>query len=129
MGPSRISGNRLLRGGVCYIVNRNHPFVSEVMEALDERQRRLLERLLAMFKVGLPVAAIYADMANDQSVEMPPEQACLELSMELNSRLRSAGDDPYVRDVLIGAIPSLDPFSMYPDITRKLIEDLRDAKH
>lgn len=117
-----------IREGICYVINREHPFVMDCLDALSNAQRSNLERLMSMVEVGLPVAAIYADMANDRSVEIPEETVLEELSTELAAKLQAIGNDTVAREKFLAALPKLDPFSMYPVITRNLIKELESGE-
>lgn len=114
-----------IRGGISYGINRAHPFVDEAFEGLSREERCHLEQMLKMIEVGLPVDAIYHDMAADRPVELPLDQVTADLKQQLNVLIERVGDDKEARANVLTALPKLDPFSMYPVISRKLIEDMK----
>jgi hypothetical protein len=128
-GPvTRLWERQNSRNGLSYAINPQHPFVSEVSDALPSSSRCLLDRLLRMIEVGLPLDSIYHDMSSDRSVEKSAPEVNESLRSQLESLLERVSNDPVAKLKLLSAIPRLEPFSMYPVITKKLLSEIDNVE-
>jgi hypothetical protein len=59
----------LVRDGVNYVVNRHHPLVESLRDALDGQDAGLLDQLLRTMEMSLPTDSLYADMASERRVQ------------------------------------------------------------
>ena len=115
-----------VRGGIAYAINRDHPQLTAIRDALRKGDELQLRAVLKMLELSLPVDAIYADMAADLSVEPPVAELQAELKELARTWIERAGN-ARARSKLIGAMPLLEPFSMYPGVTRRILEDLKSS--
>jgi len=107
------------RDGFLYEVNRNHPSVVELKKQFGDSTQ--IDRLLSLIEVGLPTTAIYADIASDRNVEPGDNLLMQSLGAQLRDWLKAVSDNPIAVNAILQALPTLEPFSMYPEVTRKLI--------
>jgi hypothetical protein len=119
---NRIQG----RGGISYRINREHPFVTALVESLDDDQRRLLRGILDTLELTYPADSLYADMASDRprSVEAHNLESLKELALQV---LDAAGNLPGGRNSLLEILHTIEPFSSYPDLTGEIVEELKHA--
>lgn len=116
------------RDGICYIINRDHPAITLFRNRLDEDSRQLLEIVLDTIERTYPVDALYADMASDRP-QYFDEKNLKEKLIELARNLLAVTTDiEGGRDRLLQALPSLDPFCLYPNVTETIIKELSDAR-
>lgn len=118
-----------VRGGIRYAINREHPFVKAIADALDDQERSLLERLLQTLEMSLPADALYADMASERRVETKVEgQDTDEFLRDLAYRMLNAiGRGSPAAEQFLQALPHIEPFSMHPNSARRIQETLRNA--
>lgn len=117
---NRIEG----RGGISYVVNRDHPAVTALTGKLDLSAKRLLELLLDTIERTFPADALYADMASDLPTWCDDENIRNTLKELALSLLSAAEALDGGRDRLLASLPLLDPFCEYPDITTSILEEL-----
>jgi hypothetical protein len=113
------------RGGIDYLVNREHPAL-----AIGEAKARL-EPLLRALELALPADAIYADMAADRTIEngtVPDKELEADLESMAARLLEGVADLPEARARLLGSIPTLEPFSIHPDVTNRVLRRLTDGQ-
>lgn len=122
--------NRMVvRGGVSYTVNREHPAVLSVREALDERDFGRLSGLLRTLELSLPTDALYADMASERRVQNDNDAAeVVNMLRDLATRLTEAADDPTAAERILAMLPQIEPFSSYPAATKHVQESLRHVR-
>jgi hypothetical protein len=80
-----------------------------------------------MLELALPADAIYADMASDLPIERTEVEVESYLLEQAQQWLGKIGKDAPARKRLIAALPTLEPFSMYPAVTRKIMMELGHA--
>jgi hypothetical protein len=119
----------VLRDGVNYVVNRNHPVVSAIREALDETAVTRLEHLLKTVEMSLPTDSIYADMASERKVQEAGEGPEAEefLAELLAKWIEVAGPDHSTIRNLVEGLVNIEPFASYPSTTKRITEALRHA--
>lgn len=118
-----------VRGGIRYAINREHPFIKAISDAIDDRERALLERLLQTLEVSFPADALYADMASERRVETKTEgQDTEEFLRDLAHRMLDAiGRGSPAAEQFLRSLPHIEPFSMHPNSARRIQESLSNA--
>jgi hypothetical protein len=116
-----------IRQGVIYSINREHPCINVLREAVSKKNELTLERSIKMLELALPADAIYADMASDLPIERTAVEVESYLLEQAQQWLGKIGKDAPARKRLIAALPTLEPFSMYPAVTRKIMMELGHA--
>lgn len=119
---NRIQG----RGGISYNINREHPVVTALVESFDDDQRRLFRGVLDTLESTYPADALYADMASDRP--RVTEERDLDSLKELALQILDAAENLRGRHTLIGILPTIEPFSSYPDFTREIVRELENAE-
>ena len=109
------------RDGIEYRVNRQHPMITAVMNALDGSDIPLFESLLRTLESLLPAEALYADMASNPRAVIREATAPEEELFDLAGRLKDACRDDEQRARLIQSLAILEPFVHYPEVTRSII--------
>jgi hypothetical protein len=116
----------LIRNAILYTINRQHPLVDSLADTLADTELTRLEQLLRALEIALPADSIFADLSADQSVQPVPDEIISELRTLAEALLEplKLNKEAYAR--LRTALPALDPFSMYPTFTERMIETLND---
>lgn len=113
------------RDGIQYQVNREHPLVKAVANALDDADTGLFEPFIKQIERTLPIDAIYADMAATPQALHPAVSTTDEDLFELAGRLCDAclGDNEKRR--MLNGLAALEPFVHHPEITRRIVARLQ----
>lgn len=108
------------RGGISYRVNRDHPLLLALRESLEDDQRRLLRGVLDTLEATYPADALYADMASDRPrlSEEPDADSMTDLALQI---LDAADALPGGRKTMLKALPSIEPFSSYKELTAEIV--------
>ena len=118
----------IVREGIEYRINREHPLVVAALE-VDEVGTRL-QQLLKSIEMSIPTDSLYADMAADRSVQRPEsDDNVASFLRDLADRMVAAlGSDDGAVDRLLDGLDRLEPFSAHPLITRNTVEAIRNAR-
>lgn len=114
-------------GGIHYAVNAEHQAVSTFRDSLPEEVVGAFGTLLRALAAAFPVEALYNDRANDRMGyrrEKAADPEAVELLEETARLILSAVSDPAERKRLLNALPGIEPFSLHPDLTAKLLKRL-----
>lgn len=130
--PTRHVQERMIRawtavhdaGGVSYKIDRSHPSVKRVLDAVDDR-RRIVEEMLSVIETTVPVQRIWMDHTEASDLPSPPPT---DMSLEERTRLRSLYRHMRID---LGLSPSvarkrlmtLEPFATFPDAVSQLPDD------
>ncbi len=119
-----------VRDGVSYQLNRGHPLVSALFDALDDQGDARLEQLLRAIELTLPTDAIYADMASERRVQ--PSFDDNEVAIYLTDVARRmsaalAGDSAAI-ERLLDSLAQMEPFSSHPAATQRVVEGIRNGR-
>ena len=117
----------VVRDGVHYAINRDHPVVGALREVLDEKDFTRLEQLLKVIEATLPADALYADMASERRVQsLVGDNEVYGFLKDLLQRLIEAvSADPMATARLLDGLLTIEPFSVHPVLTKQLVEELR----
>ncbi len=112
----------LVRGGVRYNINRYHPLLTTLAEALGSAQAPQLDRVLDALEMALPVRAIYVDQASNESVDQGDSELEGRLRDILRDLLRDVPTNSRRRFILEG-LTHIEPFSTFPKTALALIAE------
>lgn len=127
-GPVTRLWDRLeLPAGVNYAINRDHPAVAAIAAGMGPESFREFDRLLDALELTMPFDAIYADLASERDLkpEVPPDELEDGLRTMLNALVTALATDPTALEKALGQVPVMEPFSIYPELTRKLLAEVR----
>jgi Histidine kinase-, DNA gyrase B-, and HSP90-like ATPase len=118
----------IVRAGVEYRINREHPLVVAVGD-IEEASTRL-DQLLRSIEMSIPTDSLYADMAADRNVQKPAsDDDIAHFLRDLADRMVDAlGSDDGAVARLLDGLDRLEPFSAHPLITRNTAEVIRNAR-
>lgn len=105
-------------GGVTYEINRDHPFVEQIIEECPQ-VRTKLETLIKHIERGIPLNQLYVDLNNDEKIENDVEIEDAEIRQTLEQML-SAMPSSIIRLEFLSKIEHTEPFCTYPEIIRSL---------
>lgn len=114
------------RTGIRYAVNREHPLITSLLEALNEDVESAFETVLSVIERAIPLEAIYADYASKPQEFVDKEAITHD---ELKFRVQSlyvlvTTSSSMDKDAFIRMISGLKPFSEHMDATLKILEEL-----
>lgn len=112
-------------GGVRYEVNFDNPLVRSVLDRSEGSQAELTG-LLRAISASLPLEGIYNDRASERMGHKLGREAQEELAATLEESLRGMlatfPEGSENRAGLLAALPGIEPFARYQEITSKIIE-------
>ena len=114
--------------GVTYRLNRNHPSFSDALDTSSGGNGSLIESALKLIELSVPYPTILSDLSGGVSFERNSVEVQKTLDEILSEWLRRCGNDSVMRTSLLQALPSLEPFSRYPDVTQHLLQAALDGK-
>jgi hypothetical protein len=106
----------IVRGGVTYRINRDHPIIEAIERLLSEHDTPLFDQLLKTLEGSFPFDALYADMASERRPAVDAtadEQQLLDLAQRI---VTAIGDDPAAVARFLEALPSTEPFAQTPTL-------------
>jgi hypothetical protein len=116
------------RDGVRYEIDRAHPVVAALRANLDDGVRGDLDSVLGAVAMSLPVEGLYNDRANDKMGHRKDGEDAKELAEELEllarQILEAFADRPDEQRRTLEGLAALEPFALYPDITRNICRRL-----
>lgn len=117
----------VVRDGVCYAINRNHPLVAAVAGNMGDSDLPLFEELLRVLEQTLPFDALYADLASERRPSTEGaggdvRSSLLTLAERLLAALGGATTDEGKR--FLTALPAIEPFSSAVDDARSIAKAL-----
>jgi hypothetical protein len=117
---------KTVRGGVAYVINREHPLVSAVECAIPEEHAALFQKFLQTLELNFPFDALYADMASERRPESAEGNQCKDEELyELAARILDAvGKDSESAFRLLQNLGSIEPFNKCPEETKRIVEKL-----
>ncbi len=117
---------KAVRGGVTYKINRDHPLILALESVIAEEQHALFQRMLQTLERTFPFDALYADMASERRPDTPEATETIEEDLyDLALRILDAiGNSAEGASQFLRSLSIIEPFSKYPEESRKLIEKL-----
>ncbi len=115
--------NRVYHGGtVRYDVNRDHPAIKSYRESLSEADSARFEAVLRIVESAFPVESLYVDMASEERILKLDDEAG-RLRSIIEGLLSGLEPDNPLRNGLLATLHLSEPFSYYPELSRKLVEE------
>jgi hypothetical protein len=127
-GPVARLWDRLeLPAGVNYAINRDHPAVAAIAAGMSPVSVREFDRLLAALELTMPFEAIYADIASERDLkrDAPLDEVEEGLKTMLDAMVAALTIDPPALEEALKQVPMMEPFSIYPEVTKKLLAEVR----
>ena len=118
---------KLVRGGVSYSINRQHPALSALGSVIPEEHEQLFEKLLQTIEGTFPFDSLYADMASERRPEAAPDNESVnEYLYELAVRILDAlGTNEEAASRFVLNLASIEPFCRYPAEAKNTAEKLQ----
>ena len=115
-----------LPAGVNYGINRDHPAVSAIAAGMTPKSVREFDRLLDALELTIPFEAIYADVASERDLKPEPTRDEVEegLRTMVEAMVAALAADARALEKLLKEVPTMEPFSSYPDVTKKLLQEV-----
>lgn len=106
-----------------YVINDEHPLLSELLNDLQAADRLRLRQMIRMFGQTFPAAAFFSDYSNTPK-QVEPDQPDMDVMLALAKILVQANPD-LDQAGLATVLASMEPFSRHPDqigvITKRAI--------
>lgn len=120
----------VVRDGISYQLNRAHPLVSALFDALDDAGDQVLDQLLRAVEISLPTDVIYADMGSERRIQQIAEGEDIEpYLMDVAVRLvATLGNDSKAIDRVLDSLAHIEPFSSHPSAARRVVEGIRHGR-
>jgi len=117
---------KLVRGGVSYFINRDHPAVSALQSVMPDEHLSLFEKLLENLESTFPFDSLYADMASERRPDTTQDKDSVNEDLyELAVRILDAlGTNEEAASRFLQNLASIEPFSRHLAETKKLAEKL-----
>ena len=111
-------------GGIIYEINRNHPFITKLLENIPKNNRFLFHNLLKMFEGNFPVDLFYSDIARKPEEIVQPKFTEKELKDLLKLFVSflpksELNDKDFVEKTLL----STDPFASCKETIEKILRE------
>ncbi len=96
-----------------YVINNEHPLLTELLNDLQARDRLRLRQMIKMFGQTFPAAAFFSDYSNTPK-QIETEQPDMDVMLALAKMLVQANPDLDPAG-LTTVLASMEPFSRHPD--------------
>lgn len=106
---------------IYYEINRKHPLVKQLMDAIDTEQSARLNDLFRMFEGSFPVDLFFSDYASAPQNFAQPTFAEADMNRILDFYVELWGLDGESTDGLVKELLHVDPFSSNKTLTEKLL--------
>ena len=103
-------------GGYVYEINKENPFLVQIMNAHPEVKKDLL-LLLRQIDAGIPLNALYLDLTNDEKIGNEQDIQLKEIIQMVQQILQTT--DTTLHGTMIDTLVGSEPFSLYADEIRK----------
>jgi hypothetical protein len=116
----------IVRDGVAYKINREHPLVSALEKSVEHDQLGLFDELLRVLESSLPFDALYADMASEirPATEEPEDDGDHSLLALAEQILTAIGRETEAGRRFLATLHTIEPFSSVPALARSIAERL-----
>lgn len=102
-------------GGYVYEINKENPFLVQIMNAHPEVKKDLL-LLLRQIETGIPLNALYLDLTNDEKIGNEQDIQLKEIIQMVQQILQTT--DTTLHGTMIDTLVGSEPFSLYADEIR-----------
>jgi hypothetical protein len=116
----------IVRAGVSYKINREHPLVSALEQSIEHDHRGLFDELLRVLENSLPFDALYADMASEirPATEEPADDGDHSLLALADQIFTTIGRGTEAGRRFLAALHTVEPFSSAPELARTIAQKL-----
>lgn len=110
------------QGGYYYEINREHPFVQQLVK-VDPSLKRSIYALLQQIELGLPLNQLYVDLNNDEQITNDNEQSIVDVKKSLEAMITMCAEKQEKCE-LLDAIVHIEPYSLYSDVVEELKKEI-----
>lgn len=113
------------RGGICYLLNREHPVLNTFESSMDEPKKKMFREILEIIEKSIPVESIYADYStNPKSFEESQDIDSQEIRTKLCTLFDILSSDRQLNEENFReTVTHLKPFCEYPDEIEEIIKE------
>lgn len=114
------------RGTFQYLINRDMPLYKQLEEKLDENGMRFLDSLIKTLEDTFPYGDVYYRMAKNESATKAnslEEDEAYKVALDMLEAVKNIDGDV---SKFIESIDSIDFFIKYPNVVKKIKEDMSD---
>lgn len=104
-------------------MNRNHPLISEFSKSLDKEGRARLNLVLGVIESSFPADALYNRMASDVRPDFASDSAVENINDMISTIIVNMPADSPTRRQLLMSLHLIEPFNLYPELTKKIVEE------
>lgn len=118
----------IVRDGVSYRINRDHPLLSALATVIPEAQGSLLEEAFALIERSVPLDAIYMDKASHiQPIVEDKEDDLKSLENLATQILSSLGHTTEAAKRFLASLNTVEPFNAHPELAKQIAIRLAHA--
>jgi hypothetical protein len=116
----------IVRDGVAYKINREHPLVKALERTIERDHLGLFDEFLRVLENTLPFDALYADMASEirPATEVPENDGDHALVALAEQILTAIGPETDAGQRFLAALHTIEPFSALPEVARSIARRL-----
>jgi hypothetical protein len=115
----------IVRDGVSYKINREHPLMTALNGSSTKTGERLLEDVLKLLEQTIPLDLIYLDMASHIRPAVPPDEDKAVLLEELAGQIvQSLGTTSDAGLRFLEMLPTIEPFDSFPQLAKEIAKRL-----
>lgn len=111
------------RAGVRFDINRNHPIISEFSRSLENEEKSRFNLILGIIESSFPADALYNRMASDVRPDFASDSAIENINKMIADLMRNMPNDSSAKRQLLMSLHLIEPFNLYPALTKKIIEE------
>ncbi|WP_201193315.1 ATP-binding protein [Pseudomonas fluorescens] len=113
------------RGGVRFDINRDHPLIKGFQSELpDKLAGSSFEIILKIIESSFPADALYSRMASDIKSGFNGDYLEKQLREMAITLFDGIAHDSPTRIHLLSTLHVIEPFNIYPELTKKIVEEL-----
>ncbi|WP_421555431.1 ATP-binding protein [Pseudomonas kitaguniensis] len=114
------------RDGVRFDINREHPSIMQFQSSLVDKQAlNFFEMVLKTIESSFPADSLYSRMASDVKPNFNGEYLECQLRDMASILLDGLETTSPVRLKILSTLHVIEPFSLYPALTKKIVEELQ----
>jgi hypothetical protein len=118
----------IVRDGVSYRINREHPLLSALNQEIPLQTRNLLHDTFDLLEQMIPLDAIYLDLASQIRPAVTTDDGAIRIStLEVLATqiVASIGRDTDAGQRFLDMLASIEPFSFHPEIAKEIAARLK----
>jgi hypothetical protein len=111
----------IVRDGVSYRINRDHPLLAALATIMPEAQGSLVEDVFALLERSVPLDAIYLDKASHiQPIIEDQEDNFKSLENLAIQILSSLGRETVAAQRFLDSLNAIEPFNAHPELAKQI---------